>query len=69
MDLNARSSMRKRTTARYEPIFPVTVDDWREARHEEDPADSRLQTDDVGRVADPPDHLLESGLKVRHLKR
>jgi len=69
MDLNARSSMRKRTTDRYKPIFPVTVDDWREARHEEDPADSRIKTDDIGRVPDPPDLLLESNLTVRHIYR
>ena len=59
--------MRKRTTSRYEPIFPVTAEDWRDARHGEDPADSRIQSDDVLRIPDPPDLLLESNLTVRHI--
>ncbi|GEM_PF-2618253 len=45
----------KRLQQEQAQLFPITANDWRDARHHEDPAD-RLNRGDINRSLDASDH-------------
>lgn len=53
----------KRLRQEQAQLFPIDADDWRDARHQEDPAD-RLNRGDVGRALDITEHGAVSSLDV-----
>lgn len=58
-----RNQMRKRDRNAPATPFPITEEDWRNARHDEDPADRRNQGE-VERALDTAEHGPLAGLTV-----